>query len=742
MLGTLILAPSSLHAAEKVTLARLVDEMIDLKHLAEFPDPPFVTKQFSSYDRSSEQPGDAVGWHANYDRGHPLYDGVLERETPFYKSGPMQGRTPDGRLPAESRVGLARHRPAIGNHVWVYATGPDGGPVDGKIRQGYVDRDAIRFNPEGPVLAEVEGPGCIVRFWSANPAEAGLVRIFLDHAREPVITAKLQDLLGGQWETEVQGEKLTPFPKPLAGERGRGWNLYFPIPFARHCRITAEKGDLAYQITYRQYPKDAEIVTFTLGEFVRLGEKREHLIRRLEARVPHYSVEAVDTKNRGARFGPGQQAEMVDLEGAGAIQQLRLRLQADRLPEALRNVVLVGRFDDAPVPQIECPVGDFFGTSPGLNAYTSFPCSVLNDSTLTCNWLMPYVRRARFELHNHGNQWIIATAIVTVTEHTWKPGSMHFQAKWQLLHPLVPRPVRDETLVQLQGRGVFVGQMLSVMNPVSSWWGEGDERVYVDDDKFPSIHGTGTDDDFGLAWRDPSLFQHAYHNQTRCDGPGNFGYTSMNRFFLLDRLPFTRQFRKDLEIAPWAPNARLSLAVTSIWYARPGTKDKFLPIDARQVQQIPSPPAVHRVPGALEGESLRVLRKSSTFAIDTQELLGSGDSKWSGGAHLWARPNRKGEWAELELPVNADGRYQVIAYVTRSPECGVVQFHLDGQQLGQPVDGFAARDVTMVGPKDLGVVLLKRGRSVLRIESTGTHERSTGARFAWGLDCLVLKPMN
>jgi hypothetical protein len=728
-------------SADKVTLSRLLDEMTDLRHLAEFPDPPFVTKQFSSYDRSSDNPADAATWHANHDRGHPLYDGVLDAESPFFKSGPMQGRPPDGRFPAGARVGIARHRPAIGNFVWAYATGADGGPIDGKILQGYVDRAAIRMNPDGPVLAEMDGPGCLVRIWSANPAEAGQVRIYLDRAKSPVISAKLQELLGGTWETEFDGKKLIPFPKAFAGERGRGWNFYYPIPFAKHCRVVAEKGDVAYQITYRQYAMEVDVTTFDWAEVVDVSEKRQRIQRQLEARVPLFSTEASETKNRESRLEPGQQVEIFNLEGSGAVQQFRLRIQAERMPEALRSLVLVGRFDDAPAPQVECPVGDFFGTSPGLNSYTSFPFSVLNDGNLTCNWTMPYARRARFELHNHGRQSITTTASASIIDYAWTPGSMHFHAKWRLLHPLSARPMRDELIAKLDGRGVFVGQMLSVMNSVSAWWGEGDQRIYVDGDKFPSLHGTGTDDDFGLAWRDPTPFQHAYHNQTRCDGPGNFGHTSLNRFLVLDRIPFAKQLRYDLEITPWEPKAALSLATTCYWYARHGSTDKFPPIAAPQVQELPSPPPIHRVAGALEGENLRVLRKSAPFPIDAQDMLASPGGKWSGGAHLWARPTRKGEWVELELPVIADGRYEVSAYLSRGPECGVIQIQVGGQLLGKPVDCFAQEGVNVGERCELSVVELKRGSAVLRIETTGTHEKSTGPRYAWGLDCVVLKPM-
>ena len=48
---------NSPRAADKVSLKNLLPQMTHLSLLGEYPDPPYVTKQFSSYDRASEAPG-------------------------------------------------------------------------------------------------------------------------------------------------------------------------------------------------------------------------------------------------------------------------------------------------------------------------------------------------------------------------------------------------------------------------------------------------------------------------------------------------------------------------------------------------------------------------------------------------------------------------------------------------------------------------------------------------------------
>jgi hypothetical protein len=282
--------------------------------------------------------------------------------------------------------------------------------------------------------------------------------------------------------------------------------------------------------------------------------------------------------------------------------------------------------------------------------------------------------------------------------------------------------------------------MLSLMNPVSAWWGEGDEKIYVDGERFPSWFGTGTEDYYGYAWSDPTPFQHAYHNQTRCDGPGTRGHTSVNRFHVLDAIPFTKSFKFDMEVWHWTPTTQVPYAATSYWYARPGSTDDFKETDAKVLQTIPEPPALFRIAGAIEGEKLKVLSKSSEFPVTQQEMAEYPYGQWSGEAQLWGRPEKKGEWVDLELPVAAEGAYRVQVYLTKARDYGVVQFHLDGKPVGKPFDGFEPEKVLHSGAIDLGMVELKKGTATLRIEVVATNEKSVGTRYMWGLDCVMLKP--
>lgn len=167
---------------------------------------------------------------------------------------------------------------------------------------------------------------------------------------------------------------------------------------------------------------------------------------------------------------------------------------------------------------------------------------------------------------------------------------MYFHAKWRAEENIPTRPRRDWNYATIHGRGRYLGNMLHVANPDKNWWGEGDAKIWFDGEAFPSIFGTGTEDYYGYAmcWRD--LFTHAYHNQTRCEKPGNSGNVCLSRFHIMDDLPFNKSLQFDMEI--WhLSDTVIHYAVNSWWYALPGGSDNFTPITSAMLKlpQLPDP---------------------------------------------------------------------------------------------------------------------------------------------------------
>ncbi len=134
----------------------------------------------------------------------------------------------------------SRYDPASGKYIKWDANG-DGG--------GYIRKEGDKF-----VLAEMEGPGCIWRIWSATPG-AGHVRIYLDGANEPAVDLPFKGYFDG---------KNPPFTRPaIVHTVSMGWNNYTPIPYRKSCKIIADgEWGQYYHFTYETFAKGTEVPLF------------------------------------------------------------------------------------------------------------------------------------------------------------------------------------------------------------------------------------------------------------------------------------------------------------------------------------------------------------------------------------------------------------------------------------------------------------------------------------------------
>ena len=55
----------------------------------------------------------------------------------------------------------------------------------------------------------------------------------------------------------------------------------------------------------------------------------------------------------------------------------------------LRELTLSITWDDDAVPSVWAPLGDFFGTAPGVNYYRSLPLG-MTDGGFYSHWFMPF----------------------------------------------------------------------------------------------------------------------------------------------------------------------------------------------------------------------------------------------------------------------------------------------------------------------------------------------------------------
>ena len=601
----------------------------------------------------------------------------------------------------------------------------------------YVNWDAngdgggvIRAEGDRVVMAEMKGPGCIWRIWSAA-AEKGHVKIYLDDQPEPAVDLPFADYFDG---------KHAPFAYPalsynLAAVGSSGQNLYLPIPYQKSCKVVADKGwGNYYHFNYATYPAGTRLPTFSVAL---AGQHAKELQAANDFLGQHLGEESTDCKpggeivSRAIDAAPGKTAEVVRLDGPRAITALWVKAKFASREEqisALRKLALRITWDGQPKPAVWCPLGDFFGTAPGVNLYKTL-LTGMTDRGFYAYWYMPFAQSAVVELVNEDT-----TAHHLDFEITHAPlgrpfaGLGHFHAKWHRDTVELPRDRwPDWLMLKTQGRGRFCGVSLHVWNPRGGWWGEGDEKFFVDGEKFPSSFGTGSEDYFGYAWGNDHLFQKPFHAQTMTQG--NKGHQSLLRWHMVDNVPFQKSFEGCIE--KYYNNDRGTLyACTARWYLSPEGVDPYGPVPVEQRDG-------YYTRGQMVVAGIKILNEPNGDT-QLQQLGDRRNSKWKNDEQLWWTGARPGDKLVLAVPVAKAGRYEVSVNLTKARDYGIVRLSLDGRAVGGPIDLYFP-DVVNSGPISLGTHDLTAGQHRLTVEIVGANPQAVKA-YMFGIDRIELKP--
>jgi hypothetical protein len=286
-------------------------------------------------------------------------------------------------------------------------------------------------------------------------------------------------------------------------------------------------------------------------------------------------------------------------------------------------------------------------------------------------------------------------------------------------------PFFDTNFLTATGKGKVIGTVYELANPVLIWWGEGDQKVFVDGEAFPSTFGTGTEDDYGVAYGNNRPFVRPYHAQTRVDGPGSGGHISLNRWYMLDALPFSRAIRFDQEIWHWMP-CRPTWAHVIYWYAAPGSTGPRS-IDRRALAPLDLGIRANML-NPLEGENLPA---EATGGVAARERL----ANCSRAEHLVWRGARPGDRLTVRFTAPEAGRYSIELNLCMSPEYGRHRLSVNGDPIPSIIDEYSAR-LYWLHPK-LGIFDLKKGENVLAVETLAPNPAAKPGNL-FGLDYVFL----
>ena len=194
--------------------------------------------------------------------------------------------------------------------------------------------------------------------------------------------------------------------------------------------------------------------------------------------------------------GPGSVAELAVISGPGVIRHIWLTTTAHG-----REAVLRMYWDGDDVPAVEVPLGDFFCNGwASFSPVNSLPIVVAPNRGMNSYWQMPFKSKARLTLENLSPKDLTLYYQVDYSEQEVAGDAGYFHARWRRDNPLGDESVH-ELLDCPSGAGVYCGTYMAVGVNSPGWWGEGEMKFFLDDDReFPTICSTGTEDYFGGAW--------------------------------------------------------------------------------------------------------------------------------------------------------------------------------------------------------------------------------------------------
>lgn len=213
----------------------------------------------------------------------------------------------------------------------------------------------------------------------------------------------------------------------------------------------------------------------------------------------------------------GETASLAEIHGPGIIQHIwiTVRDKTDKGFFVLRDLVLRMYWDDETSPSVEVPLGDFFcnGFARRCNV-TSIPIVVAPNGGMNSYFPMPFRKSARIQITNEHEGEIEALFYTISYALVKEVPDVHgyFHAQWRRENPTKKK--KDYLILDgVKGRGQYIGTFIAWAALSRYWWGEGEIKFYLDDDRnYPTICGTGLEDYFGGAW----AFQQRQENeQTR-----------------------------------------------------------------------------------------------------------------------------------------------------------------------------------------------------------------------------------
>ncbi len=246
---------------------------------------------------------------------------------------------------------------------------------------------------------------------------------------------------------------------------------------------------------------------------------------------------------------PDEEYTLADISGSGCIQSMWMTLSGN-----WRHAILRIYWDGQDNPSVECPAGMFFCS--GWNRYAqvnSIPIAVNPGKALCCYFEMPFRKSCRITLENMNKSNLQCYYQINYTLTDIPDDAAYFHAQFRRENP-VQKKVPYTALDGVSGQGQYVGMYMAISPKSNAWWGEGEVKFYLDDDReYPTICSTGLEDYFCGAYdfmnnKQYTVFSAPYVGMPQVILPDG-KYESETRFGLYRfHIPDPIRFKKSLKI--------------------------------------------------------------------------------------------------------------------------------------------------------------------------------------------------
>lgn len=275
----------------------------------------------------------------------------------------------------------------------------------------------------------------------------------------------------------------------------------------------------------------------------------------------------------------GETAVLGEVESEGEIRHIWITCPVD----AWRDLILQCYWDGEKEASVEVPIGDFFcnGWCEPVNI-NSLPIVAAPRGGFNSYWRMPFKKNARITLKNEHYDDCIVYYQIDYVKKEFEQEILYFHSQFRRSNP-VRKDKPHIILDNVEGEGCYVGMYMAWQSNSCDWWGEGEIKIYLDeDDRYPSICSTGTEDYFGGAYNfeernEYSRYSTAFLGLPQVIRPDGL-YQSQQRFgmyrwHIMDSIYFNEKIK--IEIQPLGvryDNQYMLLqddvATTAYWYQK------------------------------------------------------------------------------------------------------------------------------------------------------------------------------